>query len=99
MHVSSTLTNGQQDDAEEALKIMRYAMYHDASPDVADNKKAQIVEPATVTDVEAESVQEMDVVEDDNLMRPDETSQAEEAQGTSDTRYDCVTVDRTIVQN
>lgn len=79
------LTKGQQDDAEEALKIMRYAMYHDASPDVADNKKAQ-VEPTTVPDdVEAASVQEMDV-ENDSLVRPDESSQAEDVQDTTDTR-------------
>lgn len=66
---------------------MRYAMYHDASPDVADNKKAQS-EAAAHTDVEPESMQEMDVVEDDNLVRPDESSQVSDAQDTSNTRYE-----------
>jgi len=84
----------EQDDAEEALKIMRYAMYHDASADVADNKKVQSG-PTAATDVEAESVQEMDVAEDDNFVRPEDSqhSQADDSQNTSSTRYEWYVVE------
>jgi hypothetical protein len=58
---------------------MRYAMYHDASPDVADNKKAQS-EPA-------ESA--MDVVDEESSHAPEDSqvSVVEDGDRASTTRY------------